>query len=239
MAKIIGIYKIENTLTKDCYVGSSVNIKNRWSRHTKDLKNNKHHCRYLARAVSKYGFENFKFEILLELADHSNLLKWEQIWMDALKPVYNTAPIAGSNIGVKHSQETCEKLSKRMRGRPKSPEHIEQMRQRMIGNKYTKGVPMPAHVRDILTKACTGRKISEKMHQECHVKRRKPLVGTNDAGEKIYVESILAARKAGFISICKSLKLGRKCKGYRFKYALQSDSMDVEREQNDTADEKL
>ena len=74
---MIGIYKIINNITKDCYIGSSINLHNRKSRHFKDLSKNKHHSIILQRAVNKYGIDNFTFEII-EILLVENLLKREQ-----------------------------------------------------------------------------------------------------------------------------------------------------------------
>ena len=59
-----GIYKIENQITKDIYIGSSVNLNNRKSRHFKDLEKSKHHSIILQRAIDKYKIENFKFIVI-------------------------------------------------------------------------------------------------------------------------------------------------------------------------------
>ena len=49
------IYKIENLLTSDCYIGSTNNYSRRSKRHFEDLKSNKHHSIKLQRAVNKYN----------------------------------------------------------------------------------------------------------------------------------------------------------------------------------------
>jgi len=71
----IGIYKIENRINHKVYIGQSWDIKRRWSdhiRHSKNIKtdkNNKFKNNYLYTSFSKYGIENFSFEILIELVD--------------------------------------------------------------------------------------------------------------------------------------------------------------------------
>jgi len=59
-----GIYKISSIDTGDFYIGSSINIKDRWIRHKKDLNKNRHHSIFLQRAWNKYGKSNFLFEVL-------------------------------------------------------------------------------------------------------------------------------------------------------------------------------
>ena len=59
-----GIYKIFNIKNDEIYIGSAVNLKNRWNKHKWALKNKKHHSIILQRAFDKYGIDFFKFEII-------------------------------------------------------------------------------------------------------------------------------------------------------------------------------
>ena len=108
---MIGIYKIINKLNGDCYIGSSIKLKDRRSRHFRDLKNGVHHSIVLQRAVDKYEIENFEFEIIEECSKEELLIK-EQYYMDLLSPKYNICKIAGSPLGTKQSKEACEKKRK-------------------------------------------------------------------------------------------------------------------------------
>lgn len=100
-----GIYKIENQITKDIYIGSSVNLNNRKSRHFKDLENSKHHSIILQRAIDKYKIENFKF-IIIEYCSVKDLLIREQYYLDLLQPLYNILKNAGNSLGHIVSEET-------------------------------------------------------------------------------------------------------------------------------------
>ncbi len=91
-----GIYKILNVLNNKFYIGSSKDIKQRWTRHLKDLKSNKHHNIHLQRSFNKYGLSSFRLEIVEYTHD---LLNREQYYLDLLKPYY---PI-GYNIGTQSS----------------------------------------------------------------------------------------------------------------------------------------
>lgn len=63
---MIGIYKITNIVNGKCYIGQSVNIKQRWKGHKKDAfwVNGDNYNYPLYRAIRKYGVENFSFEVL-------------------------------------------------------------------------------------------------------------------------------------------------------------------------------
>jgi len=52
-----GIYQIKNTLNGKFYVGSAVNIKQRWSTHISSLNKNNHHSGHLQNAWNKYGVD--------------------------------------------------------------------------------------------------------------------------------------------------------------------------------------
>lgn len=58
------IYKIENKLNQNCYIGITTNPSVRKNRHFNYLKQNKHCNSHLQSAFNKYGEENFIFEIL-------------------------------------------------------------------------------------------------------------------------------------------------------------------------------
>lgn len=65
--------------------------------------------RPIDRALLKYGFSNFRLEIL-EYSSPEDVLEREQYYLDHTKPHYNIAKIAGSTLGYKHSQESLEKM---------------------------------------------------------------------------------------------------------------------------------
>lgn len=115
--KICGIYKIENLVNGKIYIGSSVDISERWHRHSTDLRTNRHGNDYLQNAWNKHGEDNFKFEIIEYINDISILINREQYWIDQLNACkrsigYNLSPTAGSPYGFKHTDETKLKQSK-------------------------------------------------------------------------------------------------------------------------------
>lgn len=65
------------------------------------------------KALIKYGYSNFKLEIL-EYCDPKDIIKREQYFMDYLKPEYNVLNLAYSSLGYKHSKETLVKVNKNL-----------------------------------------------------------------------------------------------------------------------------
>lgn len=135
---VSGIYKITNNINSKIYIGSSVNLKKRFSSHISDLKNKKHRNIHLQRAWGKYGEDAFEFKILEYISDKEELLKWEQFYMDRFnvcddKIGYNINPCAGSRLGTKHSAET----RKLMTGRKRSAEHSRKLSESLKGKRST------------------------------------------------------------------------------------------------------
>jgi group I intron endonuclease len=142
---VSGIYQIRNITNDKIYIGSAVNIKNRWKTHKSDLNLNKHHSPYLQRAWDKHGVENFEFGVLELVDSKENLLTREQFWMDKTncydpKIGYNLSKYAGSRLGVKATEETKKKMSIINKGNKYSlgHKHTEETKQKMKANKaYT------------------------------------------------------------------------------------------------------
>lgn len=63
----MGIYKITNSQTGECYIGQAVDIYKRWNQHCKaGLGIDTPPGNKLYKAMQEYGLQNFTFEILLE-----------------------------------------------------------------------------------------------------------------------------------------------------------------------------
>lgn len=105
-----GIYKILNKITNKFYIGSAADIKSRWSKHRKMLRENWHDNKHLQSAWNKYGQENFLFEIV-ELCSKEELVKTEQKYLNLYRCWnreigYNIAKIAGNTTGCFHTDES-------------------------------------------------------------------------------------------------------------------------------------
>lgn len=111
--KYPAVYCILNLINQKIYIGSSNDyIKRTWE-HTRELRDNRHFNKHLAKAVKKYGFNNFKF-FILEKLESNNLdliISKEQYYIDLLKPDYNILPKAHSHLGAKRDQSCKDKLS--------------------------------------------------------------------------------------------------------------------------------
>lgn len=105
-----GVYKIENKINNKIYVGSCKRFTYRRHKHFTELRHNKHHNQHLQRSFDKYGEKSFEF-IIIEKVKTSRLLEREQHYIDILNPEYNIQRIAGSNLGIKFTEEHKKKMS--------------------------------------------------------------------------------------------------------------------------------
>ncbi len=108
-----GIYKITNLINRKMYIGSAVNINNRFAGHLCKLRKKSHANKHLQFAYNKYGEEALKFEVIEIVKNKVNLIEREQYWIDYFDTFnygYNQLSKAGSSLGKIVSEKTKEKL---------------------------------------------------------------------------------------------------------------------------------
>jgi group I intron endonuclease len=120
--KISGVYRITSKVYpfRD-YIGSAINITDRWRLHLSDLKFLKHGNKRLQNHYNKYGESDLQFSIIVG-CPIDDLIKTEQFYIDAYDPYFNICKIAGSRLGTKQSEETKRKLSESAKKRKASDE---------------------------------------------------------------------------------------------------------------------
>lgn len=119
-----GIYQIRNTINGKIYIGSAVNLRERFHAHRGGLSRQEHHNAHLQNAWLKYGPDAFEIRILL-LCSKDDLYFYEQRCLDAFDAVkngYNKSPTAGTVLGIKRTAEYIEKVAASKRGKKQSPE---------------------------------------------------------------------------------------------------------------------
>ncbi len=131
---MIGVYTIYNKISNKYYVGSSINICDRKSKHFLTLKKNIHSNIRLQNSFNKYGIEAFEFEVLEE-CDKEFIRDFENFWMNMLN---TNNPSFGYNIknaytkNFKLSEEARKKISISSSNR----RHSEETRRKIsLGNK--------------------------------------------------------------------------------------------------------
>lgn len=97
MEKISAVYQIINEVTGDRYVGSSVDVKRRWTEHKQPSQWKHQPNSKLYKAMEKYGVEKFRFQILAPVMPEY-LKQVEQEFIEMLKPTYNNYRAKGQDI---------------------------------------------------------------------------------------------------------------------------------------------
>lgn len=159
------IYAIRNTINGKSYIGSAVNTNARCNQHRADLRKNKHENSYLQRAWNKYGGDwNFQF-LLIELCSKDKLIEREQWWMNLTQSYerdkgYNIRIFAESNFGIKHSEESKQKLSKIKNG---VSVHTEESKAR-IGD-FNRNKIVSSETRDKLSATLFRRQVNRNLEK--------------------------------------------------------------------------
>ena len=183
-----GIYLIKNIINNKVYIGSAINIDKRWKEHIYSLKKSKHHSEHLQYAWDKYGELNFKFEILEEVSNLLHLISYEQVYLDYYKSYeeergYNICIVAGSQYGLKRTEQTKQRMREANIGKKASEEAKQKMREAGIGRKHSEetkqklkelhvGKKFSEETKQKLSEAHIGKKLSEETKQKMSEAKR-------------------------------------------------------------------
>jgi group I intron endonuclease len=159
-----GVYKIESKINGKIYIGSAVCFASRWLSHKHDLRKNKHHSLKLQRHYNKYGEDDLIFAIVCHIPKKPDepltefkerLLAKEQFYLSTANTSFNICKIAKNCMGRAVSQETREKIRKKLLGKPghMQGKHLSNETKIKIGikskgNKHCLGHITPQIVRD-------------------------------------------------------------------------------------------
>ena len=109
----IGIYLIRNKINNKVYVGQSVNIKDRWSNHKRELEKGIHYNDHLQKSYNKYGKTNFEFKVI-EYCEKEKLDELEVYWIkyfDSMKWEKGYNSESGGNKNKRFSEERIKKIT--------------------------------------------------------------------------------------------------------------------------------
>lgn len=172
MKKICGIYCIENLINNKKYIGQSVDIYKRWSRHKNELLGNKHKNNHLQASWNKYGADNFRFYIILECT-MDELDELESFYIKTFNTIdkdYGYNKETGGHFLKELSDETRNKISEAHRGKPLSNKHKEKI------GLASKGHTLSDESRLKISQKLTGIKRSE----EYCAKKSEAMSGVNN-----------------------------------------------------------
>lgn len=186
------IYAIVNRITGKSYVGSAISPRRRWPEHRKALRGGRHHSVKLQRSWNIHGEAAFDFVVLESVLLLEDLVEREQSWIEArnsYRSGYNAAPMAGSQLGFKHSEETRAKL------------RAAQAKRKAEGRCYTPPPPSDETRKrqSIAAKARKGRVVTEETRRKISESLKTGGNHRGNTGRKFtpeHIAKIMAAKAA-------------------------------------------
>ena len=164
------IYLIRNEVNNKCYIGQTTRkVKERVDEHIKKKKGNL----ILARAVRRYGIDNFSFETLQSRIPHRLLGEKEKHYIKKHKTLsphgYN---LTEGGDGVKQTPEIRRKISKSLKGRRFSNSHKQALSKFM---KQRPPIKHTAETRRKMSEIHKGAKLSEETKKKMSRNKRGKL----------------------------------------------------------------
>lgn len=139
------LYKITNLINGKIYIGiTTTSIGKRIASYKSAVKKNKNQRIILA--MIKYGFDNFKFEVLCETNNKEDLKKKE---ISAIEQFSSTNPMVGYNVspgGFLPSEDQIRKNSELNKGKKLTKEHKSKISKSLIGHEVSEKVREHAKV---------------------------------------------------------------------------------------------
>lgn len=185
---VMGVYKIVNTENGKMYIGSSVDVERRFSRHRKDLDKGQHHCEYLQRAWNKHGRDSFSFEVIEECKTEEDARLAEQKYIDSMyDTLYNTSKVSsGGDLISYHPRraEIVEKMSKSLQEKYKNMTPEER---KLIYGSHKNGMTGRTHtkeVREKLSEIKKGNQYAKGVRRTPEQKARLAEIASQRVGEK-------------------------------------------------------
>ena len=197
-----GIYTITNKDNLKIYVGSAVSLYARSIHHINALKRGTHGSHHLQRAFNLYGADCFHFTVL-EYCEKDKLIEREQFYIDTLHPEYNISPTAGSQLGIKRSEETKKKMSIAQKGKVITTEQRKKISAGLMGIKQS---------------------AETKQKRAISLQKRVVQYTKDGAFVKVFQSLLDAAKITGasnthIIGCCKQKINNRTAGGYQWRYA--------------------
>ncbi|QIW89883.1 homing endonuclease [Bacillus phage Izhevsk] len=174
------IYKVTNLTNNKIYIGKTKNLSYRKYTHkcqalTRDSNT------YFHKAIRKYGWENFKWEVIDETETDEELNEKESYWIEKYNSNIQTVGYNMSNggegnaligelnpmYGKSHSDETKRKMSEKMKGKTHSSEAKKKIGEAKQGENHPLSVLTEDDVREIkkmLNNGCKQKEIMEKFN---------------------------------------------------------------------------
>lgn len=164
---IYTIYKATNNINNKVYIGFTSQWPQRINSHNYDRRYSTTDNKAFYKAIEKYGWENFSWEVLYQSTDKDHTLKeMEPYFINEYKSWVGFSDSNGYNVtkggdgvfGWKRSPEVIEAHRSKLKGRKQTPEHIAKRVASMIQhpNFGKPRGPMPPEFGEAVSKRLKG-----------------------------------------------------------------------------------
>lgn len=207
------IYKISNDINQKLYIGKTAanSLKSRWSDHLRAHKRHTSECRKLYRAMSKYGTEHFRIDIIEECKTDEEACEREKYWiqkLDTYRHGYNATLGGDGKAYIDHTAimnlwNTTDYHAKKIAAEVGC--HFETVRNVL-------------HQNNIDTKTIRDRAISDQKRAVCMFSKDNEFITRfNSVTDALRYLDIGKSRTSGHIAaVCKGIR--RTFKGYKWMY---------------------
>lgn len=203
--KIGVIYKYTSPSNK-VYIGQTINERSRKNQHKLASKKDNN---YFYKAIRKYGWENFKYEVIIKFRQTADIKKLKRV-LDKLEKRYikiyksnirsfgyNLNDGGEGNLGYKHTEETIEYIRQTSIDRMKSPEMRELARQGALNKTHT----VSPETKEILSSKCKTKKKVLKLNTKLEVVNTFDSIA--DAARSIKTEATIKTKSNKISEVCK------------------------------------
>lgn len=140
------IYKITNKINNKSYIGQSIDPQRRWKEHK---NKNYHYKSMIGEAISKYGQENFSFEVLGWYEDYNEKEKYFIKFYNTLQPNGYNIMQGGENPPVKrHEENPAAKITLETAEKIQEDLYQFKLEKREIAKKYNVSIDIVRHINE-------------------------------------------------------------------------------------------
>ena len=202
------IYLITNKINNGGYVGKSIDHTSRWRSYIPPFDNDSMYA--IHDAIAKYGYDNFRFDIIQELSSEVWLNPAEIYWIAYLKGIgcklYNETDGGDGISGYRHTEETKKLLSQQKldlyaagyKQPPRTPESLEALSLSMLGHKRNVGKIHPSdceHCRILRERNLNNNPAKNGHSDETKKKMSDAHLGSQNAFALMTEEKVIELRK--------------------------------------------
>jgi group I intron endonuclease len=171
------IYRATNKINGKSYIGYTSNFERRKKSHKREAIYKPNKNSLFHKAIRKYGFDSFEWDILFESEDKVYTHKVMEPYFISLHNTflgegYNLSPGGEGNTSPR-SEQSKQEHSLRMKGRKHSDNHKKKRSESLKGRKFSEEHKRKLSLAKMGNKSCVGRMVSDETRLKISQSKRK------------------------------------------------------------------